>query len=319
MEQEMKYIYTVYKVGSFSKAAKELFITQPALSIAVSRIEARIGIPLFDRTKKPLRLTEAGEYYIKKYREIRNLEYELDQQLNDLNSLSSGTLRIGGTHYFNAHVLPPVLVSFANKYPGISLRLIESGSDSLLQMLYDQDVDVTFHCTEKPKDSFIRTPCFRDTLLISVPRSMIPDSLTDYMLSPYDIQQKKHLKSGCAAIPLSAFSELPFITLTKGNELYGRAHNLFKKSEITPRIKMEVRQLVTAWQLSVAGMGATFIPDFLVDSSNDTIALFRFSSPLATRTFDLVISDRHYISKAMSAFLDIMINHYNISEKEDPG
>ena len=60
MEQEMKYIYTVYKHASFSKAASALFMTQPALSLAVQRVEAKVGMPLFDRTCKPLKLTAAG-------------------------------------------------------------------------------------------------------------------------------------------------------------------------------------------------------------------------------------------------------------------
>lgn len=312
MEQEMKYIYTIYKTGSFSKAASELFITQPALSISVSKVEARIGIPLFDRTTKPLKLTAAGEYYIRKYQEIRNLEHELDQQLNDLTSLNTGTLRIGGTHYFNAHVLPPVLVAFAEKYPGISLQLIEAGADSLLQMLYDQDIDLTFNCSSKPKDSFLRVPCFIDTLLVSVPKFLIPDSLLDSVLSPDDILQKKHLDPGCSAVLLRNFSELPFITLTPGNDLHNRAHSLFREARMSPIIKMEVRQLVTAWHLSAAGMGAAFIPDFLVTGAEESVALFRFSSPLTTRVFDLTISDRHYVSKAMSAFSNTIRDYYSI-------
>ena len=313
MEQEMKYIYMVYKNGSFSKAASALYITQPALSIAISKVEARIGVPLFDRTVKPLKLTEAGEYYIRKYHEIRNLEHELEQQLNDLTTLQTGTLRIGGTHYFNAHVLPPVLVEFSKRYPGVSLRLLEAGADSLLQMLYDQDIDLTFNCNSKPKDSFRRVPCFVDTLLVSVPRSMVPESLSDFILSPGDILQKKHLSSGCPVVPLSAFAELPFITLTPGNHLYSFSHSLFQEAGMTPCISMEVRQLVTAWHLSAAGMGATLLPDFLVNTSQDTAALFRFSSQLATRTFDLTMSDRHYVSKAMTAFLEIMCSHYSSS------
>ena len=313
MEQEMKYIYTVYKSGSFSKAANELFITQPALSISVAKVEARIGVPLFDRTKKPLKLTEAGEYYIRKYHEIRNLEHELDQQLNDLTSLHTGTLRIGGTYYFNAHVLPPVLVAFSDKYPGISLKLVEAGADSLLQMLYDQDIDLTFNCSSRPKDSFRRSPCFVDTLLLSVPSRLVPDSLSCCMLSPDDVLGKKHLDPVCPVVSLKAFSGLPFITLTPGNDLHSRAHLLFQEAGITPEIRMEVRQLVTAWQLSAAGMGVTFLPDFLVGGAEKNVAFFRFCSPLATRVFDLTMSDRHYVSKAMSAFSDIMNSFYNIT------
>ena len=313
MEQEMRYIYSVYKNGSFSKAAAELFITQPALSIAVSKVEARIGVPLFDRTSKPLKLTQAGEYYIRKYREIRNLEYELDRQLHDLADLQTGSLRIGGTHYFDAHVLPPVLVRFADRYPGISLKLVEAGADSLLQMLYDQDIDITFNCTIKPRDSFVRKPCFQDMLLLSVPRQMVPKDLACAALTPDEICRKKHLEPDCPGISLRDFSSLPFIMLTKGNDLHQRANDIFKEEKIQPAIRMEVRQLATAWHLSDAGMGTTFIPDFLVNGSEEGVVLFRFPSKLAVRIFDLVMSDRHYISSAMTAFAEIMEEHYRKS------
>ena len=66
MEQDMKYIYMIYKKQSISKAAEALYMTQPALSIAVSRVEDSLGTRLFNRDQKPLELTEAGELYINK-------------------------------------------------------------------------------------------------------------------------------------------------------------------------------------------------------------------------------------------------------------
>ena len=73
MQQDMKYIYQVYEEGSFSRAAQRLYMTQPALSIAVQKVEESIGMPLFDRSRRPLKLTAAGQIYIdavKKMNEI---------------------------------------------------------------------------------------------------------------------------------------------------------------------------------------------------------------------------------------------------------
>ena len=80
MQQEMKYIYMVYQKGSFSKAAQALYMTQPALSIAVQRVENEIGMPIFRRDHQPLELTEAGRVYIAKIQEIQFLEYQLEQK-----------------------------------------------------------------------------------------------------------------------------------------------------------------------------------------------------------------------------------------------
>ena len=64
MQNELIYIETVWQKGSFSKAAQALYLTQPALSLAIQKVENEIGMPLFDRSKKPLALTEAGQIYL---------------------------------------------------------------------------------------------------------------------------------------------------------------------------------------------------------------------------------------------------------------
>ena len=84
MQQEMKYIYQVYTDGSFSRAAEHLYLTQPALSIAVQKVEESIGMPLFDRSRRPLQLTAAGEIYIGTIKKIMGLEQDLDRQIQDI-------------------------------------------------------------------------------------------------------------------------------------------------------------------------------------------------------------------------------------------
>ena len=74
MFQGMEYIYEVYKEKSFSKAAAALFISQPSLSANVKRVENRIGYPIFDRSTKPLQLTEVGKHYIQAVEKVMDIE-----------------------------------------------------------------------------------------------------------------------------------------------------------------------------------------------------------------------------------------------------
>lgn len=313
----MKYIFTVYKYKSFSKAAEALYMTQPALSIAVQKVEKRLGMPLFDRTCKPLKLTEAGALYIQKIQQIRNLEYELEQQLNDLSNLHTGSLRVGGSHYFNSYVLPPILTEFVQKYPGIHLELVEAGSDELLRMLYDQAIDLTFNCTLRPTDSFLRIPCFTDTILLSVPAHLpVNQRLSSCALTADDILNKKYKRSDVPSVSLADFSDTPFILLTPGNNLYERSRILFEEGGITPNVCLEVSQLVTAWHLSLSGMGASLISDLLVTERSHSILFYKVDSPLCTRTFDLTMSDRHYVSSAMSAFGNLFRSWYRLHSPE---
>lgn len=78
MKTEYEYILEVFKTGSFSKAAQNLFITQPALSIAIKKIEKDIHMPLFDRSHKPLTLTPAGKIFITNILQMKELEKQSD-------------------------------------------------------------------------------------------------------------------------------------------------------------------------------------------------------------------------------------------------
>ena len=313
MEQDMKYVYEVYKHGSFSKAAEALFITLPALSISIQRVEKAIGMPLFDRSKKPLRLTEAGNLYIEKFHQIQYMERELAQQLNDLSELNTGSLRIGGSHYFNSYVLPEILTEYRHAHPGIQLTLLEAGSNELLHLLADHEIDITFNCMEKPKDSFCRIPGFIDTILISVPKNMaVNEQLSEYALSAADIIAQKHQEFSTPAVPLTPFADTPFILLSPGNNLYQRSSTFFADAKITPNVCLQVSQLVTAYHLSRSGMAATFISDLLVSAFHDSVWFYKIASQSSIRVFDLVMSDGAYMSNAMKEFVRIFQEHYGL-------
>jgi Transcriptional regulator len=90
------YILTIVAQGTFSQAAKQLHISQPALSIAVKKLETQIGQPLFDRGQTPLALTTAGELYVAKARQVVALEESLTDDLTHLEHRLTGNLTIGG-------------------------------------------------------------------------------------------------------------------------------------------------------------------------------------------------------------------------------
>ena len=77
-----EYIYAVYEEKSFSKAAQKLYITQPALSTAVKKVETRLGRPIFDRSTSPVRLTECGEKYIHYAEHLMDMENEFENYCN---------------------------------------------------------------------------------------------------------------------------------------------------------------------------------------------------------------------------------------------
>ena len=117
MFQGMEYIYEVYKEKSFSKAAAALFISQPSLSANVKRVENRIGYPIFDRSIKPLQLTEVGKHYIQAVEKVMDIENNLENYLLDLGNLKTGTLNVGGSNFFLRGFCLPLLLIFPKNSP----------------------------------------------------------------------------------------------------------------------------------------------------------------------------------------------------------
>ena len=96
--QDFEMVRTICEYGSFSRAAEELYIGQSSLSMAIQRIEAELGTPLFDRRQHPVRLTAAGEEYMRYYRQIMPLQNNMMARIKDLSDLKTGTITFGGTH-----------------------------------------------------------------------------------------------------------------------------------------------------------------------------------------------------------------------------
>ncbi|MBT9776083.1 LysR family transcriptional regulator [Clostridium sp. MCC353] len=308
MQQEMKYIYQIYEDGSFSKAAEHLFITQPALSIAVSKIEASLGMALFDRRRHPLQPTAAGQAYIDTIKKIKMLEDDLECRINDMRDLNTGTIRIGGSHYLNAYILPKILADFSREYPGIRLELVEKSSGILADMLSEQNLDLTFSCNETFIKDFERYPAFWDTILLAVPREYeINQQLSHLSLSASDIINKKHMDEDCPSVSLTEFRELEYILLSEENNLYERSMKMFKDAGFSPRIKMTLSQLVTAYHLAADHFAAAFISDRLVRDTAVPLVFYKIKSEYINRLFYLLIPDRNYTSMAVKAFIQYFL------------
>ncbi len=303
MEQDMKYIYQIWQDRSFTKAAEHLFITQPALSTAVRRVEESIGAPLFDRSRRPLELTEAGMIYIEAIRKMNYLENELSTRINDLHELKTGSLRIGGTHYLNCYILAPFLASFIRKYPGIQTDLIENSAAGLVEELQERKIDMMFSCDPKVIRRFDNVPAFEDHILLAVHRDTpLGEERMKYALSAQDILDHKHQYAD--RVPLSMFSDLEFILLDKGNNLYDRSSRMFEEARFTPKIRLLLSQLVTAFRMADNGIGAAFICDRLIRSPRSNLLFFLIDSPETVRSFRLLFREMTYTPFAVRAFAE---------------
>ncbi len=306
----MKYIYQIYLDGSFSAAAEHLYMSQPALSIAVRRVEEMIGAELFDRSHRPLTLTEAGQACIETLESILRKEEDLSRRIEDLRNLKSGTLRLGGTHFLNCYILAYVLTGFSREYPGIQLELFEDSSASLNKSLEKNELDLILSCAPEVIEHYEHKKAFYDHILLAVhEETALPEQLKQLSLTAEQILSGVHLKPDCPSADLSAFKDLEFILLKEGNNLYGRSHRMFEEAGISPKIKMTISQMVTSYRLADNGLGAAFISDRLVRSPRSHLRFFKLNSRQADRLFCFVLPDRDYTPFAVRGFIEYASKH----------
>ncbi len=303
MEQEMRYIYEIWREGSFSRAAEKLYLSQSALSMAVSRAERQLGAPIFDRSHRPPLLTPAGQVYLDTARQAMQLEEDMERRISDIRRLHAGRLCIGGSHYLNAYILPDILCGFHRRYPDVKLELVESSSAELAKMLARRELDLTFSCNEAFLSDFPRYPAFSDHVLLGVPRQGLPPQAEGLGLTAAQVAEGAHLRPDCPTAPLRCFQELGFLLLSPGNNLHDRAEQLFREAGFQPKVLMELSQLVTACRLAEHGLGASFISDRIV-TPDSRLVYFKLDSRQTERAFYMLLPKRSYTPHAVRAFID---------------
>ncbi len=312
MYEELDYVYEVYKVKSFSQAAKNMFISQPALSASIKKVETKLGITIFDRGSQPIALTEEGRVYIESAEKIMAVRKELMSQLNDMSDLKSGHITVSGENYISSFIYPKIIIEFMEKYHGIEIEMVESNSHDLQNQLLEENVDllIDYKFDQTLYDSY---PIVDEHVLLCVPKHLpINDRLADCQLTAKDIKSGKHLKNGCTGISISEFADETFVILKKGNYSHKHSMELCAEAGFIPDVKISPDQLITSYNMSRAGMGISFIPDLLVYSSPESgrCVFYKLTEANSTRKLCLGFKKNRYMSRAVKAFIDTALEVY---------
>lgn len=306
-------IYTVYQEGSFSRAAQKLFISQPSLSVLVKKTEEEIGTPLFDRTHKPVRLTKAGEQYIKAVANIRHIEEGFNDYISAVNNLQAGFLRIGSNQLLSSLVLPSYVSKFICKYPQIQLNLVDSNSLGLKNKIMLGELDLIIDNQELDPENFINQTLRTEYLLLAVPRAFpCNQEAYPYQLTYQDILDGRHMAPDFPAVPLSLFSKSPFILMTKDNDTRNRSTAIFQQYDFNPPVILEVDRLVTLYNFLEIGTAASIVSDTLIqhikniDATDQKIVFYKLSSPHAKRDITLSYKQSKHYSKTIAAFTELI-------------
>lgn len=227
--KDIDYFLSVVKNGSFSKAADELFISQPALTKYIANLEARLGIALLDRSKRPFTLTRAGELYFGYAKEISSLKVNLERELEYAKYNFRETIRIG----FACTGLRKIIYNAAqilNEQERVQISLAELTSPEIERQLVSDKLDLGFITLPARTHELISKILLEEDLLLAVPAS-----------HPLAAAGSPCCKKEFPTINIRHFSGDSFVLRDSGTRCRTCADRLFAEAGFTPHISTTAR------------------------------------------------------------------------------
>ena len=319
MFKEMTYVYAVYQEGSFTKAARKLYISQPGLSAQVKKAEQKIGMPIFDRSTSPITLTDAGRYYVTQAERIMQIQQESEAYFLLSTHEEKNHLRLGGPALYQAYVFPPLVARFTERNPGVKVSWVEARNELLLQKLRSSEIEMFPEVDYLFNDQIDGRVWNEERLLLAVPASFsINSKMEHYRMSWEQIHRKEHLRPDAPEVDLGVFSEESFILMTESNDSYHRSMEMSRRAGFMPkRVSMAAAQMLTAYQLAERGYGVTFVSDQFIMHSTPTerLVFYKLADPSAVRPMYLYFRRNAPLTPVAQSFLDFVLETASISIK----
>ena len=251
--KELNYLIAIAEEKSISKAAERLYMAQSSLSQFLQTLESNMASPLFVRTSRGVRPTEAGNIMVK-YAYATLAEYHRTQdEIQDLQELKSGSVILGISGFRGSYLLPPVLNAFKLDYPGIRVQIVEKNSMALEQMLLSGEIDIALLVLPVSDSRIQPTFVMRDEIcLISHENHPITKAARKFSLDSQTTSRIPCYVNLTDAIQYEFF-------LSDYDTILGReARRIFNKNGLQPITCNESLTALMAAALAAAGHGLAF-------------------------------------------------------------
>lgn len=247
--KQAHYVRTIAQCGSITMAAKKLYVSQPSLSQMLRQIEEEIGLPIFDRSVSPFRITYVGEKYLAAAEAMLAINDQLENQLREIKDDHSGRLRLGISVQRSMQILPLVVPIFRQKYPNVALELTERGSASLEELLQKGDIDLAFAAMESAGTNMVYELIEQETIGI---------------LAASNTKIVSRLAPG-TPITLDDVKEELFVSLREGHSIRVVQDKLFRRSGFNPQILLETNTLEVGKRVAITSGACMLMSNIYMD------------------------------------------------------
>jgi len=236
--RQLEVFEAIARLGSFTRAAEDLFLTQPTVSMQIKKLTEAVGLPLFEQVGKKIYLTDAGRELHKTCREIFKHFSHFEMAVADLKGLRQGTLRLAvvtTAKYFAPRLLGP----FCQQYPGIQVSLKVSNRERVLERMADNQDDLYILGQPPEELDTVAEPFLDNPLVVLAPAG--------------------HPLAGQKRIPLARLAEEPFLVREPGSGTRKALERLFADHGLAIKVRMELGSNEAIKQAIVGGLGVSVL------------------------------------------------------------
>lgn len=290
--QALTAFIAVAELKSFSLAAEQLHLTQPAISKRIKGLEEQLNSPLFDRHNRSLSLTNTGLSLLPKAREIVQLVGDTQLTMRNLNHQVEGRLKLGTSHHIGLHRLPPYLKSFVNQFPYAELNLSFMNSESAYQAIAQRQVELALTTLEAPNKN-------------DLPEGIISETLwEDEMVFVCAVD---HPLNALNQVTLKNLSEYPAILPEANTFTFELLAEKFKQQNLTLSTPMPTNYLETIKMLVSVGLGWSLLPKTMLEQTDEAgLTVLSLDQITLTRPLGLLYLQGRTLSNAAKAFIALI-------------
>jgi DNA-binding transcriptional LysR family regulator len=282
----------VARLGSFSRAAETLFLTQPSVTARIQTLERDLGEELFERGGRSIRLSDAGSVFlVYAERALKDVQESRDA-LESLRNAGVGQLRIGSAPTIGTYVLPRLLKAFRSSYPGVAVAIRTGRSDSVMEMVLSDETQI----------GLVRGLYHPDLDTIH---------LYDDELVLVTHPEHEFAADGCAS--LDAVGRQPIIFFDKDSSYHGLIHGYFRDAGIVPTHAMELDSMEATKKMVEEGLGIAILPKVSLERElglGQLVEVAISDAPALKRPIALISRRNRRYSRPVRAFMELLQSMY---------
>jgi DNA-binding transcriptional LysR family regulator len=284
---QLKIFYAVAQNKSFTLAAKELFLTQPAVTIQIQKLEADYETKLFDRVGKKIFLTESGKTLYSYAEKILALFAQAEEVLIDMKELRSGKLTIGASATVGSYYLPRIFEAFGKQYPDIEIQMNLANSHQVIEDVLAFKRDLGFAGELHNYAGLVIIPFLEEELVLIVP----PD----------------HTFVHRGEVSLGDLAGQPFIAREAGSATRELVEEKVGRKGVSLKVVMDLASNEAIKKAVENGLGISIISRYVVQKEVDQglLRMVPFAKEKIMRKFFIIYHEDKYLSTTIRAFLNV--------------